>query len=121
VPRATPRRCPNPGTVLRARAHRQSLERDAFVDYYENHHIPLIRSLAPPPVVYRRHYLVRDELRVGDVDFDVVTELGFPDRTAYLAWRTAVGSGAAGERVAADEARFLDRARTRATVVEHRQ
>jgi EthD domain len=50
----------------------------------------------------------------GGVDFDIVTELGFPDRAAFLAWRAQLSGLGAGEQVAADEARFLDRSRTRA-------
>ena len=47
---------------------------------------------------------VRDESVREDasIDFDVVTELVFPDRAAYLAWGAAVGRGEAGERVAAE-------------------
>ena len=41
-----------------------------------------------------------------------------PDRAAYLAWGAAAGRGAAGEQVAADETRFLDRSRTRAYVID---
>jgi hypothetical protein len=47
-----------------------------------------------------------------------VTELGFVDRARYLAWMDQL-AGAGGE-VAADEARFLDRSRTRAFVFEER-
>ena len=67
-----------------------------------------------------RNYLVRDhELnRRQDDTIDFVTELVFPDRAAYLAWGAAVGTGGPGEQVAADEARFLDRSRTRAYVIE---
>jgi hypothetical protein len=99
---------------------REDLETAAFVEYYENHHVPLICSLAPPPPVYKRNYLVRDdELNRQDdatIDFDVITELVFEDRAAYLAWGAAVGT--AGEQVVADERRFLDRSRTRAYVIE---
>jgi hypothetical protein len=101
---------------------RQDVETRAFIEHYEKNHVPLICSLAPTPIVYKRNYLVRDhELnrRQDDtIDFDVVTELVFPDRAAYLAWGAAVGAGAPGEQVAADEARFLDRSRTRAYVIE---
>jgi hypothetical protein len=101
---------------------REDLETRAFIEHYEKNHVPLICSLAPTPVVYKRNYLVRDhELnrRQDDtIDFDVVTELVFPDRAAYLAWGAAVGTGGPGEQVAADEARFLDRSRTRAYVIE---
>ena len=54
----------------------------------------------------------------GVVDFDVMTELEFPDRAAFLAWMTQLSGPGAGEQVAADEAKFLDRSRTRAYVVE---
>jgi hypothetical protein len=98
---------------------REDLETQAFIDYYENHHVPLISSLAPTPIVYKRNYLVRgDDLNRredGTIDFDVVTELVFADREAYLAWGAAVGRG---EQVAQDEERFLDRSRTRAYVIE---
>jgi hypothetical protein len=100
---------------------REDLETRAFVDYYENNHVPLIRSLAPTPIGYRRSYLHRgDELNQEDpsIDFDVVTELVFPDRDAFLAWGAQLSRDDGGERVATDEARFLDRARTRAYIVE---
>jgi hypothetical protein len=100
---------------------REDLETRAFIDYYENHHVPLIRDLAPTPIGYRRSYLIRgDELNAGDdsIDFDVVTELVFPDRDAFLAWGAQLSRADGGERVAEDERRFLDRSRTRAYVVE---
>jgi hypothetical protein len=99
---------------------RQDVETRAFIEYYENHHVPLIRSLAPTPILYKRNYLMRgDESNVEDdaFAFDVVTEVGFPDRAAYRAWLghlSAAGSGVVGD----DEERFLDRSRTRAYVVE---
>jgi len=107
--------------VLAFLTKREDIETQAFIEYYENHHVPLICSLAPTPIVYKRRYLMRgDELNKGDgaVDFDVVTELGFPDRAAFLAWRAQLSGPGAGEQVAADEAKFLDRSRTRACIVE---
>jgi hypothetical protein len=100
-------------------AKRDGLDTQAFIDYYENHHLPLISRLAPVPVVYKRNYLLPDDpAGSGTVDFDVVTELVFADRAAYLAWGVAVGTGEAGAQVVADELRFLDRSRTRSYVVE---
>jgi hypothetical protein len=99
---------------------REDMSPDEFVDYYENHHVPLILSLAPPPVIYKRHYLQRgDALNLGEatIDFDVVTEQQFDDRAAFQSWIGAVTTGDNGELVAADEARFLQRSRTRACVV----
>ncbi len=100
---------------------REGIETQAFIDYYENNHVPLICSLAPAPMVYKRNYLLRgDELNREDnaIGFDVVTELVFPDRAAYLAWRAQLSKPGAGERVVADEEKFLDRSRTRACVIE---
>jgi hypothetical protein len=47
-----------------------------------------------------------------------VTKLVFPDRAAYLAWGAALGTGAPGEQVAADELKFLDPSRSRDYVIE---
>jgi uncharacterized protein (TIGR02118 family) len=107
--------------VLAFLTKREGMEMEHFIDYYENKHVPLISSLATTPTVYKRRYVERSEQLTkegGAVDFDVVTELGFPDRTAYLAWRARLSGPGAGDQVAADEAKFIDRARTRAYVVE---
>jgi hypothetical protein len=107
--------------VLGFLTKREGLETQAFIDYYENKHVPLICSLAPTPLVYKRRYLMPGEKLTsegGAVDFDVITELGFHNRAAFLAWMGKLSGPGAGEQVAADEARFLDRSRTRAYVVE---
>ncbi|HEU4404453.1 MAG TPA: EthD domain-containing protein [Polyangiaceae bacterium] len=107
--------------ILAFLTKRQDLETRAFLEHYETKHIPLIRSLAPTPLVYKRSYLVRGDalnLDDGTIDFDVVTELAFADRDAYLAWAAAVFKPGNGEQVVADEERFLDRSRTRAFVVD---
>lgn len=103
---------------------REDIATRAFVEYYENHHVPLICSLAPSPIGYKRSYLMRgDEFNIEDdsIDFDVVTELVFPDRAAYLAWGAQLSESGSGEQVISkDELHFLDRSRTRAYVVEER-
>lgn len=106
--------------ILSYLVKRDGMATEEFVDYYENHHVPLIVSLAPPPVIYKRHYLQRgDAVNIGEaaIDFDVVTEQIFADRAAFQSWIDAVTAGDAGERVAVDEAQFLDRSRTRSCVV----
>ena len=106
--------------ILSYLVKRDGMAAEEFIGYYENHHVPLILSLAPPPVVYKRHYLRRgDAVNIGEarIDFDVVTEQVFADRAAFQSWLDAVSQGEAGQRVAADEARFLDRSRTRSCVV----
>jgi uncharacterized protein (TIGR02118 family) len=96
---------------------RDHLDTQAFIDYYENNHIPLVLSLASSPAVYKRNYVMRgDELNREDdsIDFDVITELVFDDRPAFEAWIEELGV----EEIAADEENFLDRSRTRAYVIE---
>jgi len=79
--------------------------------------VPFVLSLAPAPIVYKRNYLVRgDEFNREDdtIDFDVVTELVFPDRDAFVAWIEKLSV----EAIGTDEQKFLDRSRTRAYVIE---
>jgi hypothetical protein len=98
---------------------RPDMTTDAFIDYYENHHIPLVLSLAPMPAVYKRNYVVRgDEANRESptIDFDVVTELVWNDRSGFENWVTRLGVPA----IADDETNFLDRGRTKAYVIDER-
>jgi hypothetical protein len=90
-----------------------------FIDYYENKHVPLICSLAPVPAVYKRRYLAGGKLTAegGEVDFDVMTELAFADRQAFDEWMAELAKPGVGVRVVEDEEKFLNRARTRAYVI----
>lgn len=103
-------------------ARRTGMESQAFRDYYEDHHVPLICSLAPPPLVYKRNYLQRgDALNLDGgaaIGFDVVTEQVFADRETFLAWFGKLSEPGTGARVRADEERFLDHSRYFAYVVE---
>ena len=99
---------------------REGLDMQEFIDYYENHHVPLALSLASaPPQVYKRNYLVRgDEFNREDegIEFDVITELVFSDRAGFVKWIEALSVDAIG----ADEEKFLDRSRTTAYVIDER-
>ena len=95
---------------------REGLSRDELIDYYENHHVPLILSLAPAPDRYLRDYLPEAAERSFPADFDVVTQMAFKDEDARRAWLSLVL--AEGSGVAEDEARFLDRSRTKSWIVE---
>jgi len=67
----------------------------------------------------RQDIATRAFIEDPSIDFDVVTELVFPDRAAYLAWGAQLSASTAGEPVISeDELKFLDRSRTRAYVVE---
>ena len=96
---------------------RDDITPEAFKDYYENHHVPLVLSLAPLPKVYKRNYLVRGDaanLESPAIAFDVITELAWDDRSGFENWITVLGI----PEIAEDEARFLDRAKTTAYVID---
>ncbi len=81
------------------------METRAFITHYENNHVPLICGLAPIPIVYNTTPSYGGTKSREGIDFDVVTELVFPNRDAYLAWVAAVGTGTAGEQVRAPSGR----------------
>lgn len=102
---------------------REGLSADEFRDYYENHHVPLILSLAPAPLVYRRRYLQHEKevTRSGNgINYDVTTELGFADESAFQEWMTTLFASGTAEKVITDESMFLDRTKTCAYVVDER-
>jgi hypothetical protein len=72
--------------VLGFLSMKDGMEMQEFIDYYEHRHVPLICSLAPTPIVYKRRYVRREEKLAsegGAVDFDVITELAFTDRDEF--------------------------------------
>src|SRR6266436_4125654 len=81
-----------------------------------------VLGLAPVPTVYKRRYLVGERLTAegGEVDFDVMTELVFADRLAFDAWMAELAKPGVGAHIVEDEEKFLNRARTRAYVIEER-
>ena len=98
---------------------REGSTREEFIDYYENRHVPLVLSLAPMPRVYKRNYLRQSDpasLESPAIGFDVVTEMAWDDQAGMENWITALAVPA----IAEDEARFLDRSKTRAYVIDER-
>jgi uncharacterized protein (TIGR02118 family) len=108
--------------LLRRRA---DLSRDAFVSYYEERHAPLIQSLLPGIVEYRRNFTNFDGAYSSDgaapFDFDVVTEIWFWDRAAYDEAMTIATQPDIAQRIAEDEANFLDRTGNRMFLVDERE
>jgi uncharacterized protein (TIGR02118 family) len=90
-----------------------------FADYYEHNHVPLVLSKAFMPMVYKRNYIQRgDALNIegNEIGFDCMTELVFADRDDLSAWMASL----AVDEIARDEENFIDRAATRAYVVDER-
>ena len=70
--------------LLRKRA---DLSREDFIAYYETRHAPLVLSLLPGIVEYRRSFVQPGgAVPAADgspIDFDVVTEIWLPDAEAH--------------------------------------
>jgi uncharacterized protein (TIGR02118 family) len=100
------------------------LSREAFIDYYERRHAPLILSLAPQICDYRRNFLMAEGAIVAPgaaiPDFDVVTELWYADQAAFSAAMAAFTDPVNARRIAADEENVFDRAHTRFYTVDER-
>ncbi len=98
------------------------LSREAFIDYYENRHVPLIRSLLPQICGYRRNFICPEGAYINaaaaERDFDVITEIWFADLAAYNAAMALSAQPEIGQRIAEDEENFLDRSHTRMFVVD---
>lgn len=105
--------------MLRKRA---DISREEFIRYYNENHAPLILSLMPGIVEYRRNFTVFSNAYVNEdaapFDFDVLTEIRFRDRATYDAAMTVAADPAVAQRIADDEENFLDRTGTRMFVVE---
>jgi len=101
---------------------REGMSREAFIDYYETHHAPLIASLAPQILAYRRNFVeVEGRFEFGAaIDFDCVTELFFADRAAYDAFAARCAEPDVARRIAEDEEHVFDRAASRMMMVEER-
>jgi uncharacterized protein (TIGR02118 family) len=90
-----------------------------FADYYEDNHVPLVLSKAFMPMVYKRNYIQRGDtfnIEGNEISFDCMTELIFADRDDLSAWMASLGV----DEIARDEENFIDRAATRAYVVDER-
>jgi len=81
-------------------SHRPDSTREAFRDYYENHHSRLGSRYFPFSKYVRNHVLSS----VGEPDFDVLTEFFFEDGVDV----GAVHSGRVREILDADERQFMD-------------
>ncbi|WP_178128944.1 EthD domain-containing protein [Pseudomonas sp. PB120] len=102
---------------------RADLSRDQLIDYYENNHAPLIKSLFPGIKEYRRNFLDLEGAflsQTASIDFDVVTEIWFEDRAAYDVFIAENRKPDVARRIAEDELNVFDRNATRMFVVEEK-
>jgi uncharacterized protein (TIGR02118 family) len=98
------------------------LPRHDFIHYYEHHHAPLLWSLFPWFVEYRRNFLdVEGAIVFANAklpDFDVITELWFENRAGYERMLADHENPEVSGAIARDEENCFDRTKTRFFVVE---
>ena len=98
------------------------VSREAFIDYYETRHAPLILSLFPTIREYRRNFIdLEGAFLYPDarpVDFDAVTEIWFDDRAGYDAFVAHATKPEIAQKIADDESNFLVSSMTRMFLVE---
>jgi len=93
---------------------RPELSAAAFMDYYTNHHVPLVHRLLPKgAAVHRRNFVV-----AGDADYDVISEVFYEDRATAEAAGRALAAPGVKEQIEADEDQFILRGSIRRFVVE---
>lgn len=94
-----------------------TIDRKSFCDHYENTHVEVARPLLRHLVRYARHHIEED--LYGDVDFDVITSFGYPDKAALDAMFATLASDAA-QPILEDERRFMDKPANRFFEVSER-
>jgi EthD domain len=99
---------------------------EEFEHYYENVHSKLGKQIVPDVGAFKyvRRYLtpIAGSLgeRAEDLEYDEITEVWFRDYEKFKAVAERVSRGELAPEVAEDEAKFMDRSKTRfATVVEY--
>jgi EthD domain len=112
-----------PYKILIFLKRRPGLSLEEFRDYYEGSHAKLCAKYAVGALRYFRRYVqpLPDPAtgRADEMDFDVVTELWFEDRTAYERTLKYAARGILPADVLCDEERLFDRSKARyATIVE---
>ena len=97
------------------------LTRQAFIDYYEHSHAPLVSRLVPIGPDYRRSYTDRMRVNGQEVDdafeYDVISEVWFDQAEDYAAFAEAMRKPEIFGQIVADEENFLDRSASRILMV----
>ena len=111
--------------VMALLKRRPDLSLCAFIDHYEHQHALLGVRYLTVADRYMRHYLNPAPYpldgQIAEPAYDVLTELWFADRGRYYEGMAQLGGPEAGRVIAADEERFLDRARSRLMFVEEHE
>lgn len=86
---------------------RPDLTAEQFREYYENHHVPLVRSLLPGMASYTRNYVQPGGWAAPP--FDVITEILYDSPEAFAQSRKILENPEVVRRIQQDELNFVDR------------
>ena len=110
---------------------KQGMSREEGIEYYETRHVPLICEVLPKFFNdYRRSYIIPDSMFFPDhmegtppppPAFDMMTELWIESQEKYDEMVAAMADPQIGDRVAHDEANFLDRKSMTMFLVDERR
>jgi len=112
--------------VMMLLKRKPGLSLEEFIERYEGEHVPLAEKFATRITHYSRHYLypgshVIHGDEVAEPEYDVITELWYDDREAFLEQQESLRSRPeAIAAVIADEEEVFDRTKSRTVFVEDR-
>jgi hypothetical protein len=103
---------------------RAGMSMEAFVEYYETNHAPLVLRLVPYITDYRRNYVEQGSAFASmdgkEPDCDVITEAWFATEEDFAKFSEVGSRPEIREIVIRDELNFLDRGSIRMFVVRER-
>lgn len=101
-------------TLVTLLKRRPGMSVDDFRAYYESHHRRIGELvLSGLATRYERRYLAPTDGTEQAFDFDVITEVDFPDQAACDAFHAAVSDPETLAMIVADEEKLFDRSRIR--------
>ena len=100
---------------------KDKISENEFRSYYENKHVPLIKSIFPSLTGYKRTYLLESNLLNGEFSldtinqsnrFNVITELSFDNDEGLNQFFEIAAKDNIVKRIRKDEKNFLDSKKT---------
>ena len=100
---------------------KQENSEEDFQSYYEDKHVPLIKSIFPSLTGYKRTYLLESKLLHGEFSldpinqntrFNVITELSFDNDEGLNQFFEIAAKDNIVKRIRKDEKKFLDSRKT---------
>ena len=108
-------------TVIGLFKRRPGMSMEDFRKHYEEVHAPLGVKFLPAMIDYKRRYLTPVPYPLDgttrEAEYDVITEMSFPDKASAEACYAALASNDGQEVLSRDEENFFDRPRSRVLYV----